>query len=137
MTFTMTVMTLDCQQRTQTMLTASLGKKGIQKPSFLDVFTFKFHSVKTPPDTLNPNNVSDNDSDKDYIPTMTNEQMIMSIYNLKFKTQQQQQQQEVYCRQSMYGTYKWPTETQYSYLVSNYALYRTCYDITSDHIRML
>ena len=73
---------------------------------------------------------------EDTIPTMTNEQVIIALYDIELGAQQQQQEEEVYRWQSMYQTYKRPTETQYAYLVSSSSLYRTHYSITSDHIRV-
>ena len=66
---------------------------------------------------------------------MTNKQVIMALYNLDLKAQQQGKE-EFYCHQSMSGTYKQLTETQYASLLSKSALYITRWDITSDHIRV-
>ena len=68
-------------------------------------------------------------------PIMINEQVIMTLYDLKLKAHGQEKE-EVYCRWSMYGTYERPTKTHYSYLVWNSAPYITHYDIISDHIRV-
>ena len=68
-------------------------------------------------------------------PIMTNKQVRTAFYNLELKSQQREEE-EIYCCQSMSGIYKRPIETQYASLLSKSALYITCLDITSDHIRV-
>ena len=62
---------------TQKILTTSLGKTGIQKPSFLDVSTCNLLFIKSLLDSLD-SDVSDNDSNKDAIPTNKNQQTVSS-----------------------------------------------------------
>ena len=71
------------------MLIASLDKKGIQKPSFLDVSTSKVPSGKTLLDNPDSDNVLlfNNYSNEDVIPTMKNEQLIIELTTLEIKEQ--------------------------------------------------
>ena len=133
------------QRKTRTMLPTSLGTKGSQKSSFLEVFSTKTKpndptsSVITHPvnsrffdDTLHEKKLPPNSSSP---LIMTNKHVITKLYNLQLKAHRQERE-ECYRLQRTFGTIKRPTETQYDSLVSKPVLYQKRWDITIETIRV-